>query len=209
MRYCVLNRRRLISSAALAAASSYFRPAAAGSPTRTLDFVTHASFFSGELNLPKVVDPHVFVVDPAAAEAVGPQNIRHAAGYRPATPEDRLDQPVFTAVGKPLGFSLQAWFAAEGTVTLEPAAEATTSISCFFSNLCPGGVYDLFENHFNEKPVGFTPLDGTATANGFVAGADGTARILLVYHSDGMRHGMSRGEIGVTAHHQIIARVPA
>jgi hypothetical protein len=31
---------------------------------------------------------------------------------------------------------------------------------------------------------------------------------LLVYHSDGVDHGQQRGQIGVTAHHQLIIRVP-
>ena len=30
--------------------------------------------------------------------------------------------------------------------------------------------------------------------------------VLLVYHSDKTFHGDQRGEIGVTAHHQLIAR---
>jgi hypothetical protein len=34
------------------------------------------------------------------------------------------------------------------------------------------------------------------------------AAVLLVYHSDGQAHGMSRGAPGVIAHHQLIARVP-
>jgi hypothetical protein len=32
--------------------------------------------------------------------------------------------------------------------------------------------------------------------------------VLLVYHTDGQAHGLSRGVPGVTAHHQLIARVP-
>jgi hypothetical protein len=33
--------------------------------------------------------------------------------------------------------------------------------------------------------------------------------VLVVYHSDGKTHGDSRGEIGVGAQHQLIARLPA
>jgi len=32
--------------------------------------------------------------------------------------------------------------------------------------------------------------------------------ILLVYHSHGQSHGLSRGTIGVDAHHQLIAPMP-
>jgi hypothetical protein len=36
----------------------------------------------------------------------------------------------------------------------------------------------------------------------------GANAVLLVYHSDGRTHGTSRGQLGVTAHHQLIAKVP-
>jgi hypothetical protein len=32
--------------------------------------------------------------------------------------------------------------------------------------------------------------------------------VLLVYHSDQQAHGESRGQIGVDAHHELIARIP-
>ena len=84
------------------------------------------------------------------------------------------------------------------------------------------GHYSLFENHFDQKPIGFTPTDGTGKTNNFIAKADGTATIamtiphmpthdnavLLVYHSDAKDHGAERGAIGVDAHHQIIVRIP-
>jgi hypothetical protein len=31
---------------------------------------------------------------------------------------------------------------------------------------------------------------------------------VLIYHSDGQTHGASRGQLGVTAHHELIARLP-
>jgi len=49
-----------------------------------LDFMTHASFFSAETHQPKPLDPHLFVADAPTAAAVGPQNIQHVAGIRPA-----------------------------------------------------------------------------------------------------------------------------
>jgi len=82
------------------------------------------------------------------------------------------------------------------------------------------GQYSLFENHFDQQPIVLTPLDGEGTDNNFVANAQGEAvattvapavltrdnAVLLVYHSDGKVHGKARGDVGVDAHHQLIAR---
>jgi hypothetical protein len=122
--------------------------------------------------------------------------------------------------------------AAENAVALEITAGLVRSI-VHVDNLFIGGIdgsasatantihiYSLFENHFDQKPVGFTPLDGAGTDNDFVAGPDGRAvktltapaplthdnAVLVVYHSDGKSHGTTRGMIGVDAHHQPIAR---
>jgi hypothetical protein len=197
------------------------QPVRAASPL-TLKFVTHASFFSEETHQPKALDPHAFVKDPNAPAATGPQNIEHAAGYRPALLNDAASTPVFTAAGKPLGFTFGRWLGAKGTVTITPLASGGARITAHFTGLRPNGVYSLFENHFDQQPVGFTPLDGTGKKNSFRAKPDGTARIavaapqmlthanavLLVYHSDRTSHGSSRGEIGINAHHQLIARLP-
>lgn len=186
----------------------------------TLEFVTHAAFFSNETKQPKTLDPQVFVKDPAAPEATGPQGIKHVAGVRPPfIDQDAANSPVFTAEGKPLGFDLKTWLGPKGTVTIsEQGGKAMLQAS--FTGLKPGGSYSLFENHFDQKPVGFTPMDGTGRTNSFVAQPDGTAKVsmvlphvpthdnavLLVYHSDGQTHGLERGRIGVDAHHQLIAR---
>ncbi len=161
--------------------------------------------------------------DAAAPAATGPQNIQHAAGFRPALIEqDAKTTPLYNAKGEPLGFDLGHWLDAKGVVTITPSAHGTAKISARFTNLRPGGSYSLFENHFDQQPVGFTPLDGAGKANNFVAGKNGAARIslvapqmlthanaiLLVYHSDKTFHGDQRGEIGVTAHHQLIAPIP-
>ncbi|WP_315811779.1 hypothetical protein [Bradyrhizobium sp. SZCCHNR2028] len=188
-----------------------------------LTFVTHAAFFSAETKQPKSVDPHAFVADAAAPVAVGPQNISHVAGFRPAfIDQDAMTVAISNAKGEAIGFTLGDWLAASGSVTLTPAAGGKVEIAMSFDHLKPGGHYSLFENHFDQKPVGFTPLDGTATTNDFVASADGKAKltimvpqplthdnaVLLVYHSDGAAHGAQRGDIGVNAHHQLIARIP-
>lgn len=211
--------RAVTLSGCLMAALSWASSVSAETPLR-LEFVTHAAFFSAETKQPKVVDPHVFVKDAAAVAATGPQGIKHAAGIRPAlVNEDPMTAMVFTAEDKPLGFSLGTWLGATGQVIIterdgSPKTEAT------FTGLLPNGQYSVFENHFDQKPVGFTPADGTGQTNSFVAQPDGSAKftmslphvpthenaVLLVYHSDRQTHGTERGQIGVDAHHQLIAR---
>ena len=191
----------------------------AASPLR-MNFVPHAAFFSAETKQPKVIDPHVFVHDAAATEAIGPQGIKHVSGLRPALIEqDAKTSMVYAADDKPLGFGLGTWLGATGSVTISEEG-GKPSLVATFAGLKPKGQYSLFENHFDEKPVGFTPMDGTGRANSFVAQSDGTAKVsmtlthvpshanavLLVYHSDDQAHGLDRGHIGVDAHHQLIAR---
>lgn len=188
-----------------------------------LTFVTHAAFFSAETHQPKAIDPQVFVRDASAPAATGPQGIPHAAGVRRALIEqDPKASPLLNANGQPLGFDLGQWLAANGTVTIKPTADGKAEISAQFSNLRSGGYYSLFENHFDRQPIGFTPLDGAGKNNNFVASGSGTATVnlvaphalthanavLLVYHSDNTFHGEQRGDIGVNAHHEVIARIP-
>lgn len=185
-----------------------------------LTFMTHAAFFSYEMKLKTPIDPQVFVKDAASKAAKGPQNIKHVAGLRPARiTKDAKSDELYDAKGKPLGFTLATWLGATGTVTITPAASGA-NLSASFTGLIPNGHYSLFENHFDQKPIGFTPMDGAGTKNNFTAGKDGIATIrmtipampthanavLLVYHSDGQDHGAVRGQIGVDAHHQLIAR---
>lgn len=188
---------------------------------KTYGFATHATFFSLESKQANLLDPQAFVRDPAATAGVGPQGIVHDAGVRPAFRVEDPSTPVVDARGRSLGFTLERWFGARGTVTLAPSGSSTAA-SFAFVGLVPDGRYSLFENHFGENGVTFTPLDGTAASNSFTASHDGRARVeivvpgavshavglLLVYHSDGRDHGMERGELGVTAHHQLIVRTP-
>jgi hypothetical protein len=213
---------RFTGAAVALALMGGFGSSHAAAPGR-LSFTTHAAFFSSETKQPKALDPQAFVQDAAAPAATGPQNIQHAAGFRPALIEqDAKTTPLYNAKGEALGFDLGDWLDAKGVVTITPAAHGTARISARFTGLRPGGSYSLFENHFDQQPVGFTPLDGAGKANNFIAGKNGAARIslvtpqmpthanavLLVYHSDKTFHGDQRGEIGVTAHHQLIARLP-
>lgn len=208
------TRRALLGTGAALLAAG---PALAAS----LTFELHAIFFSRETKQPRPLDPQAFVADPAAPAAVGPQGIRHAAGFRPALIAGPRDVGAYNALGRPLGFTIADWFAARATADVAAAGNGTR-VTCHFANLRPNGAYSLFENHFDQKPIGFTPLDGAGTKNNFVADANGQASItvqtparmthanavLLVYHSDNRDHGRKRGIIGVNAHHQLIVRIP-
>ncbi len=194
---------------------------AVAAPAKTYGFLTHAAFFSLESRQANMLDPHAFVADPGAISKTGPQGIINTAGYRPAFGIEDPSTPIFSALGVPLGRTLGQWFGALGTATLTDMG-STTGATFAFSGLIPDGHYSLFENHFSESGVTFTPLDGTGIANSFIARHDGSGKIalvipgpvthaeglLLVYHSDGHDHGMQRGKLGVDAHHQLIVRVP-
>lgn len=221
-----MNRRNALIAIACGATliAGLAPPPSAHSQTSRmgLDFLTHAAFFSEETHQPVPLDPHVFVQETGAPAGNGPQNIQHIAGLRPAHISDPGSLPVFTAPGRPLGFSLAQWLGASGTVTITNRPGGNSVITARFRHLRPNGIYSLFENHFDQNPVGFTPLDGTGKRNTFKANPNGTATIsvrpsgvlthdnavLLVYHSDRQAHGASRGEIGINAHHQLIARIP-
>ena len=218
MRSHDMNRLAIISGAA----ALFFASLGAGfaaSPLK-MEFVTHAAFFSAETKQPKTLDPQVFVHDPAARAATGPQGIKHVAGVRPPLiDQDAKSSMLYNAEDKPLGFDLQTWFSAAGNVTIAEQG-GKKLLEASFKGLKPNAHYSLFENHFDHTPVSFTPMDGTGEANSFVARPDGSAKVsmtlpdfpthanavLLVYHSDGQTHGLERGRIGIDAHHQLIAR---
>lgn len=219
-----LTRRRLISAGVTLGivAAGRTRAWAAPQTAHDLQFILHAVFFSDETHQAKPIDPHVFAKDSAASAGTGPQGIVHASGFRPGLVAGPVDVEIYNAQGKSLGLTLADWFNAKGSVRITPNG-AGARLDCVFTGLRPAGVYSLFENHFDQKPIGFTPSDAGGTSNSFSADANGGATIsilaptplthdnavLLVYHSDSTTHGLERGEIGVTAHHQIIARLPA
>lgn len=186
----------------------------------TLKFETHATFFSAEMALPHALDPQVFVKDAGVTSAVGPQGIAHAADLRNAWGDDPSTTLIFNAKGHRLPMTLGQWLGARGTVTLTPRDNGSEAILVALSGLHPNGEYSLFENHFDQSPTGFTPLDGSGRTNSFRASEKGHAvvdilspttlthenAILLVFHSDNQVHGERRGTVGVDAHHQLIAR---
>ncbi len=185
-----------------------------------LPFETHAAFFSAEMHIKEAIDPQVFVKDPAGKAGMGPQQITHHVGLRNARVADSPALPIFNADGAALHMSLGAWLGPQGEVILTPREDGKEKVTVILSKLMPGGHYSLFENHFDQKPIGFTPLDGKGTDNNFVADAGGKVvvtviapaalthdnAVLVVYHSDGKTYGNVRGSIGINAHHQMIAR---
>ncbi len=217
-----LQARRAVAAAILVGGLALGGAAVAATPA-ALPFQTHASFFSSETGQARPIDPQVFVADPAAKAGVGPQGIKHAAGFRPAfIAADPATAPLYNADGRKLGFTLGQWLAASGSLTMSPAAGGGERITARFQHLRPHARYSLFENHFDQNPVGFTPLDGKGTANSFRTDATGAGHItvtapealthanavLVIYDDDGRSHGMSRGDIGVSAQHHLIARPP-
>lgn len=187
---------------------------------QVLSFETHAAFFSHESHQKVDLDPQVFVKDATAKGAVGPQQITRGDGIRNALVADNPALPIFSVSGKDLGMNLGQWLGAKGEVILTPLEGGKEKVTIYMTGLKPHGKYSFFENHFDQKPIGFTPLDGAGTANTVTANATGTAifttvaptlithdnAVLVVYQSEGKSYGNSRGEIGHNAHHQLIAR---
>lgn len=187
-------------------------------------FGTHAAFFSAETNQPAVIDPQVFVADPAASAGTGPQNIPHVAGYRPArVASDAPSSALYTAQGRPLNLTLARWLAPTGDGTIVCTGDSGAALNQF-RGLVPNGVYQLFRNRFTPEGPRRSPFgrpDGLDSI--FVAGANGTATItsalpfcpdptdgvLLSYYSDGTIHGPLGGDSGVNTHNQLLVRVAA
>jgi hypothetical protein len=184
------------------------------------DLITHAVFFSTEMNLSQVIDPHIFVQDPLTPQAIGPLGIKHGTGLRPAVIEqDPKTAPLYTADGKPLGMTLGEWLRGTFSFTIT-GNDGDMRLDATFSGLRPKGHYSLFERHSERAPPTFSPLDGTGNSNSFVAGPDGRAKlsvklaqplpptsaVLLIFHSDDQAHGLERGRIGFDAHHLVMTR---
>lgn len=216
-RFAVLAQRALMVIALL---GPWVIPGWAASLAR-LTFEPHGAFFSDETHQPEAIDPQVFVKVPGMA-GVGPQKIPHVMGIMPAHLTDPASAHLYTARGKPLNITLGQWLSARGTATIAPMGSHGDKVTVSFAALISRGSYSLFAVTLQPGGDTFEPLDGIGKSNNFVASATGTGSVtvttptmlthinavLLVYHSDGQAHGMSRGAPGVTAHHQLIARVP-
>lgn len=183
-----------------------------------LEFLTHAEFFTREGGRTLAVDPQVFVIQPSAPAARGPQDIRHAEGLRNASPSDPLATRLFNADGKPLDLTVGQWFFASGSVSLEPPVDGGQRLVATLRGLKPAGVYSLLDRRLDREPVGFASLDGSAAPGTFVVDASGGATItvvapaglthddavVLIYHADGIAPGVP----GVDAHLQLAVRIP-
>lgn len=161
--------------------------------------------------------------DATAAPGTGPQDIEHIAGLRAARLDDEPESPILGADGNPLDLSLGNWLAARGTVEVEPQPDGHARVTAVFKHLVAFGEYSLFvATSPSSGTTAYRPLDGEGSANSFVAHVDGSAAIVIdtpgplnsgdavvvIYHSDSHEHGASRGQIGITAHEQLVALVP-
>ncbi len=162
----------------------------------------------------------VFVRDPAAQAQRGPGG--HAWGLRAPLRTDSDALPLYDANGDPIHTVLAIWRTAQGQAALEETPRGTR-IRARFDGLVPHGRYSLFVRQLAGRTgTVFTPLDVTGAANSFSADGRGHgelavvtpvqlpsgAQLALVYHSDGVDHRSSLGDPGVTAHVQLITRVP-
>lgn len=190
----------------------------------SLSFIGGGAFFSQSEKADHAIDPQIFVYDGAVAVGTGPQRIEHITGLRNARLDDAPLSPLYNAEGMALGLTLRKWLAARGVLETQTQANGRIRMIASFKHLVPFGIYSLFAESAGadaEKTVTVRPLDADGSASSFEAGADGSAMIvletsprvaddtaiLLVYHSDGREHGVSRGRLGVTAHEQLAARL--
>jgi hypothetical protein len=187
-----------------------------------LSFINGGAFFSRTEKTERAIDPHMFVYDGIVAVGTGPQHIEHIAGLRNARLDDAPLSPVYNAQGMALGLTLRKWLAARGVLETQTQANGRTRLIASFKHLVPFGTYSLFAKS-SSADGGKTvrPLDADGSASSFDARADGSAMIaletslhpggdttiVLVYHSDGREHGVSRGQLGVSAHEQLAAHL--
>jgi hypothetical protein len=211
------------SAAILALALGAAAPGrAAADDAVVLPFTSGGAFFSHSEKLARAVDPQIFIYDGIVAVGTGPQRIEHIAGLRNARLDDPPLSPLFNAEGMSLGLTLRKWLAARGVLETQTQADGRMRLIATFKHLVPFGTYSLFAERA-DADGGKTarPLDADGSTSSFEASADGSAMIVLetspqtggdtavvlVYHSDGREHGVSRGRLGITAHQQLAARL--
>jgi hypothetical protein len=164
----------------------------------------------------------VFVRDPSAASQTDDRGPINAPGFRRVGPSDDPNAELFDADGAPLLFTLDKWRAANGTADIS-SGPAETKVVMNFRRLIAFGRYSLFVRLTGDDGVRYTPLDGKGgQLNSFGADQAGLAsvtvyspgplpsgaQIVVVYHSDATEHGASPGQFGLTAHQQLILRLP-
>ncbi len=215
----MLGAMRPYVLAVIAALASALTAAPASAAYVTHAFVTGAEQWALESRADQLADPQVFVQQAGAAAVTGAQGIAHAAGYRPALMTDDPATPAYNAQGKALGFTVGGWFGARATVVYDPAAPKP-QVAMGFAGLNPTGVYSIFLRR-PEPGGGLGPLDATGARTTFNADPQGNAALQLTlgapllpgstfvvfYHSDGSAHGTDPGQLGVTAHAQLMYRL--
>ncbi len=173
-------------------------------------------------HLPHIVDPQVFIADRTAAAGIGPQQIMHVAGYRPAEPgKDSAASALYTAQGSPLGITLGKWLSAAGSGTVVCNGKGAV-VTAQLRGLIANGHYQMTRLQFTAAGPKRTPLGQSAGAGStFIASPRGTEHfsaqipfcpaptegVVVAYVSDGTFHGAAMGEIGVNLHNQLAGRL--
>jgi hypothetical protein len=169
---------------------------------------------------------HVFVRDSSAPASTDPNGGgMHDAGIRPPSDNDSPSAQLTNAHGDALKVSIADWRSATGDADFQPlmGGSGGVRVRASFHGLIPMGRYSLFVRQLAGRVgVVLTPVDIVGASNSFLADRDGNgiiavdspnpipsgAQLVLIYHSDGMEHQSSPGSLGVTAHEQLITRVP-
>lgn len=190
----------------LAAIVLAIAPVAVSAASAPQAMIPHAFFHALTTHADVADDPEVFVRD-------GGGQLRAArATDDPAT-------QLLARDGRSLGVTAGNWFGARGTLIVDPA-QAHPAVSAAFAGLIPGGSYSLFVMTLGNEAM--SPLDGSGRSGNFTADAAGRASlqltapspmthanaVVLVYHSDATAHGSDPGQLGTTAHPQLVYRIP-
>ena len=180
-------------------------------------FIGHARFESTHSSAHSAIDPEVFIADENALEAAGALGISHIAGFRPARLADNQALPLYNAQGVGLSLSLGRWLGGSGTAEFLANEDGDGSRVHFtFTDLVPFGLYSVFVSHSTPDGTVVAPFSDstnsmTPSIDGFVelsavssTPLENGDTLLLIYHSDGQAHGQSRGDLGITAHEQLV-----
>lgn len=183
-------------------------------------FHPYATYFSAATRQPKLVDPTMFVKSDGAPATVGLQRVERTAGFENISAAVSPSVPAYSADDRQMSFTVQRWLSASGMVIVRRVAGAKPTVTARFSNLVRLATYSLFVTHSPSEPATYQPLDskggdgfytdGLGNGNVSVKSTEPLNRgdaIVLVYHSDGFVHGKDRGDIGVVAANQLIARL--
>ena len=166
---------------------------------------------------------HVFVRDASAPQQLDP---RRAPSTTPASGRSGDNDPPSAQLTNAHGDLLRprspSGAPPTGTAELDPRPGGGTSVRAQFRGLIPMGRYSLFVRqlagragvvldaarhhgrgrHVLRRPRRERPRSWSTSPNPIPSGA----QLVLIYHSDGTDHQSSPGNLGVTAHEQLITR---